>query len=1075
VTVSDTDVQTSAPAGEPAGPRPTLSDRVRQFVVDAGPVGVVPLVVIVLLAAVQQFDLVAFGVLSPDIRRAFHVSNGTITVVASLTLAVPIFLAFLIGYLGDRVNRIRLSVALALLWGVTAVFTGLAPALAILVIARLIGGVGLIGAETVYPGLLADYYPPRSLGTVFGVFRVGGQGLALLGGSLAGVIAAVMGWRATFVVLAVPTFVFAIVARALLQEPSRGSSQGVSGTAERVGTIREGFRRVRAIPTLKRTWFGAFLFGGGTIPFATLLNTFFKDVYHLGDASRGLITTLFGVGGLVGIALGGVLTQRAVRTGQPRRLALITGLMIVEFALGIVVMAGVPVFAVAVAAAAVLSVGAFGFLPSYTSMVSLVAPPRLRSQAFAWSLFFYSSGAIVVSLIIGGISNAHGQRVSLVVLASLVLIGGLVNASAARFVPLDVDRAVRVEVARRSEALLHCQGVDAAYGGVQVLFGVDFEVQRGEMVAVLGTNGAGKSTFLKAITGLLDPVAGIIQFKGDDITHADPTACARLGIMQVPGGRSIFPTLSVAENMKVAGWLFRKDRGYLETATRHVLSHFPILEERWTTMAGDLSGGEQQMLSLAQAFIAEPELLLVDELSLGLAPTVVSRLVEILRQIHERGTTIIIVEQSVNTALELAERAIFMEKGEVRFSGPTAELLERPDILRAVFLQGAAAGEELASSNPGHGDGSRPTDSVARPARRARARPQAQPVEPQPVVLETKFLSKRFGGVTAVNEVSFELRQGEILGFIGPNGAGKTSLFDLISGFSIADSGHVVFNGLDVTGWAAHERAHLGLGRSFQDARLWPELTVAECLAVALHLEGETEAALPALLGVPRVASSERMIHERVDELVDLMALGAFRNKFVGELSTGSRRIVELACILAHRPQVLLLDEPSSGIAQRETEALAPLIRRIRAQLGASILIIEHDIPLISELADHLVGLDLGQVVAYGRPPDVLSDPHVVESYLGTAAEKLRLGNGSPPSPRWSRPADGDSRTRSSSSTPNGDAADDTLATDVREAMAAFRARRVPNTKRHEGAARGGNGSPATDRRQPSSSEDGRS
>jgi branched-chain amino acid transport system ATP-binding protein len=707
-------------------------------------------------------------------------------------------------------------------------------------------------------------------------------------------------------------------------------------------------------------------------------------------------------------------------------------------------------------------------------MVSIVAPPRLRSQAYAWSLFFYSTGAIVVSVVIGGISDAHGQRVSLTVLAVLVLIGGLVNVSASRFVDVDIERARRVDAAERSDALLYCQGVDAAYGGVQVLFGVDFEVQRGEMVAVLGTNGAGKSTFLKAITGLLDPVAGVVQFNGRDITHLDPMACTRLGILQVPGGRSIFPTLSVAENIKVAGWLFRKDKNYLERATRQVLGHFPILEERWATMAGDMSGGEQQMLSLAQAFIAEPELLLVDELSLGLAPTVVARLVEILRRIHEKGTTIILVEQSVNTALELAERAIFMEKGEVRFSGPTAELLERPDILRAVFLQGAAAGEELATSGPGVTTARTTAAQARRHAEKAAAR-----LLDEPVVLETRSLTKSFGGVTAVYDVSCELHQGEILGFIGPNGAGKTTLFDLVSGFSAADSGQVVLNGTDVTHHPAHERAHLGLGRSFQDARLWPELTVAECLAVALHLEGETEAALPALLGVPRVASSERMIHERVDELIDLMGLDAFRNKFVAELSTGSRRIVELACMLAHRPRVLLLDEPSSGIAQRETEALGPLIRRIRDQLGCSILIIEHDIPLIRTLADHMVGLDLGRVVAYGRPEEVLSDAHVVESYLGAAAEKLSIGmdrpRSAPPTPaatpranggqtpsrsrpgttvpqrrpgRPLRAGDHDRRAPATSAQPeptaDGDVltAEDTVALEVRRVMASIRQRR---------------------------------
>jgi branched-chain amino acid transport system ATP-binding protein len=327
-------------------------------------------------------------------------------------------------------------------------------------------------------------------------------------------------------------------------------------------------------------------------------------------------------------------------------------------------------------------------------------------------------------------------------------------------------------------------------------------------------------------------------------------------------------------------------------------------------------------------------------------------------------------------------------------------LLERPDILRAVFLQGAAAGEELATSARRGTNG-----AVSKATARRQAEKRAADLQDAPVVLETDSLTKRFGGVTAVDGVTCELHQGEILGFIGPNGAGKTSLFDLVSGFSLADTGHVRFKSMDVTGWPAHERAHHGLGRSFQDARLWPELTVAECLAVALHAEGETEAALPALLGAPRVASSELMIHKRVDELVDLMGLGAFRNKFVAELSTGSRRIVELACMLAHRPLVLLLDEPSSGIAQRETEALGPLIRRIRDQLECSILIIEHDIPLITGLADHLVGLDLGRVVAYGRPAEVLSDPHVVESYLGAAAEKLNSDIDQPMTPAGGSPS----------------------------------------------------------------------
>lgn len=547
-----------------------------------------------------------------------------------------------------------------------------------------------------------------------------------------------------------------------------------------------------------------------------------------------------------------------------------------------------------------------------------------------------------------------------------------------------VDLPESEREATGSEPLISCQGVDASYDGVQVLFGVDFEMQTGEMVALLGTNGAGKSTFLKTITGLLDPTGGTIVFDGADITHSDPRAAVRLGIVHVPGGRGVFPTLTVAENLRMAGWVWRKDKRYLDEATARVYEYFPILQERTHTLAGSLSGGEQQMLSLAQAFIGKPKLLLIDELSLGLAPTIVNRLVDIVREIHRSGTTVLIVEQSVNTALRLADRAVFMEKGEVRFSGPTADLLERPDILRAVFLQGAGAviptnglantvthrrTRPLSTKTERTSDG--PTDTAAEPA----------------TVLETFGLTKSYGGILAVNDVDVSLQRGEILGFIGANGAGKTTLFDLISGFTRADRGKVFLDGTEVSPWGPHRRAAAGLGRSFQDARLWPALTVAESLELALHDEAEITGALAGLLGPPRLADSEERLQELAEELIELMGLGAFRDKFVSELSTGSRRMVELATIVARRPKVLLFDEPSSGIAQRETEALGPLIQRIRDQMDCSILIIEHDVPLLRSVADRMVALEGGGIIASGTPGEVLENPAVIESYLGASEE----------------------------------------------------------------------------------------
>ncbi len=515
--------------------------------------------------------------------------------------------------------------------------------------------------------------------------------------------------------------------------------------------------------------------------------------------------------------------------------------------------------------------------------------------------------------------------------------------------------------------LVECKGLDVAYGPVQVLFGVDFEVAEGETVALLGTNGAGKSTLLKAVSGLLAPSAGKVFFDGHDITGADAEAVTRAGVSLMPGGKGIFPTVTVDEHLRLAAWTFRKDAQRIEAARAEVLELFPILAERHAQPAGFLSGGEQQMLALAQAFMTNPRLLLVDELSLGLAPTVVGHLLDVLRTIHDAGTTIVLVEQSVNIALTLAQRAVFMEKGEVRFTGPTAELLERPDLLRSVFIR---QGPKATSSPDG-------------------VRQSPPPPDDAPVLLSCRGIVKRFGGIHAVDEVDLDLRQGEILGLIGQNGAGKTTLFDCISGFLPIDAGRVELRGRDVTGWAPHERARAGLGRSFQEALLYPSLTTWETIAIAFERHLTSKDMVAAALHLPASYESETDLAGRVEALIDLMGLGAFRDKLLGELSSGSRRIVELACILAQDPAVVLLDEPSAGVAQRETEALGPLLRRVQAYTGCSMLVIEHDMPLIASVSDEVVALELGGVIARGTPQEVLSHRRVVESYLGTDAATI--------------------------------------------------------------------------------------
>jgi ABC-type branched-subunit amino acid transport system ATPase component len=215
---------------------------------------------------------------------------------------------------------------------------------------------------------------------------------------------------------------------------------------------------------------------------------------------------------------------------------------------------------------------------------------------------------------------------------------------------------------------------------------VSLEVRRGEVLALLGTNGAGKSTLLRVLSGLGRPSRGRVLLDGEDVTDLAAEARVERGIVLVSGGKATFPGLTVAEHLRVGAFPCRRDRAVVAERRDEVLDRFPKLRLRLDQRAGSMSGGEQQMLALAKGLLLRPSLLCIDELSLGLAPLVVGELLEVVEQLAASGTTFVIVEQSVNVALSIAERAVFMEKGTCRFEGPAAELRAREDLLRAVFL-----------------------------------------------------------------------------------------------------------------------------------------------------------------------------------------------------------------------------------------------------------------------------------------------------------------------------------------------------------------------------------------------------
>jgi ABC-type branched-subunit amino acid transport system ATPase component/predicted MFS family arabinose efflux permease len=976
------------PAGEPAvqpateppskGRLPSWLSELKPSAVTGG-ASVTPLLLLGALNVVDGFDANAFGVLLPEIRDHFGVSLSLITTLGTITGVLGILLALPVGYLTDRVNRIWLTAIGAVIWGTMALFTGLAWSFMALVVFRFGASLGKI-LHPSQQSLLADYYPPHVRAGVFSFHSLANRVGNFAGPLIAGALAAAFVWQVPFLIVGLPSVVLAVVIVTKLKEPVRGeqerrlqgASEEVAKTGEAPPTWTESWRIAKSVRTIRRFWAALpFLTGSGLV-IGLIMPLYYEEVFGLGPTARGTIAAFDEPFAAAGLIVGGLVSNRFLRY-RPGRVITYLGLMAVLTGLSFALVAVAPVLWLAVGFSYVRDFLSAIVAPATAALLAMVIPPRARGFALSAGVVFALPGYLIF-LAFGLVGDAWGLRAGLLVMTPVFLIGAIIITSAGSSVDADIRAAQAAALAsyisRESKKsgnakLLVVRDLDVHYDQVQVLFNVDFEIAQGETVALLGTNGAGKSTLLRAISGVTTASNGAIFFDGEDITFLPPSAHAGRGIIQVPGGKGVFPTLSVAENLKLAAWLHRKDDAYVRRATESVLDRFPQLRHRYNEPAGNLSGGEQQMLTLGQAFLSKPRLLMIDELSLGLAPAVVERLLGIVRDIAANGTTIILVEQSVNVALTVAERAVFMEKGEIKFSGPAAELLARPDVLHSVYLKGTGGG------------------SVKARARQITAGEATAPA------LEVIGMSKSFGGIAAVNSVDLRLDEGQILGLIGPNGAGKTTLLDLVSGFISHDDGKVLLFGEDVTDTTPDERARLGLARSFQDARLFPSLTVTENIAVALERHLTSKSTIAAALHLPNVAKAERSIEKRIDRLIRLMNLDGFRDKFVRELSTGSRRIVDLACVMACDPKVLLLDEPSAGIAQREAEELGPLLHRIMWETGCSLIVIDHDMPLLTSVSDELVALELGAVVTRGTPAEVLEHPQVVASYLGTSKEVI--------------------------------------------------------------------------------------
>jgi ABC-type branched-subunit amino acid transport system ATPase component/MFS family permease len=668
-----------------------------------------PLTILFFIYFFDEFDTAAFGTLVPEIRDAFGLSTQQFGLIVIMNLSIVLLLALPVSHYGDKLPRRLFVFVGAVISGIFSFTTGLVTVVWLLFLVRVANGIGVLMNGPVHRSLLADYYEPEHRPLIFARHANAERYGAIVGPALAGLVAFLWDWRVAFMILIVPIFAMAFFSLRL-REPLRGGTDHEEAAAvagdERPVPMGRATRMLWAVPTLRRQYLAWMFIGAAYLPLSFLVPEYYENVFDVDPLGRGAIGAVGAAAGLLGVAWGGrrAMTWFAEGMGRPLQWA---GYSLMAVGPALLVFAVAPNLPVAVAAQVVSYFVGGIFTAPFLSTLALVAPARVRTLAYGFGAVFLVAGVWLLWLnpILGlaALNDAHGGRWAIGALVPYWAIGGAILWSSGRFVAADSKQAIdnlvmtaelrkaRLEASTRS--ILIVRDLDVSYGPVQVLFGVDLELQEGEIVALLGTNGAGKSTLLRAISGLVPAQGGAIFFDGEDVTGLEPEDSFQYGLVQVPGGRGIFPGLTVKENLDVAAWASRRPKDEVDEAVAYVLETFPSLRRRWEQPASVLSGGEAQMLTLGQALIAKPKLLMIDELSLGLAPVVVEELLKIVRRINAEGTAIILVEQSINVALTVAERACFMEKGEIRFSGPTADLLERPDILRSVFLSGAASVE----------------------------------------------------------------------------------------------------------------------------------------------------------------------------------------------------------------------------------------------------------------------------------------------------------------------------------------------------------------------------------------------
>ncbi|MGD0391446.1 MAG: ATP-binding protein [Acidimicrobiales bacterium] len=679
--------------------------------------GFAPLILLTAAALVPGSFGNGISLIGTNLEHTFRIHDAAlgamtfVAAVAQLLWAVPLALW------ADRGSRKVVAAVALLIFAVFAPLMALSSNVWTFTFLYLIASIGFGVNNTVHNSYLSDAYPTEGRGRVFSWHNLSDP-LSQTVGYLAFGLLVTIGhsWRwGTLIALAGIPIGLALFT---LYEPDKGANESShilkasgmdihaqQGDAPRVllGPAVTRLLRIRSI-YYELVAVAILGFAGTAAPLFG--NLYFVRRWGLDTAQRSEVYSIIGLAAFLGLPVAYVLGDRYFRRAPQRPLA-IAAACITAYGAFYVTSLYMPHLWMVVTLQFLANASVSPLAICIFLTLAATAPPEMRTICFAmfgvYSLVF---GGFTGAVILGAISDAVGYRngptVALTLIGPVCLIGGLMLVIGSRYVRRDITLVIEDVLERYAEGqrrqaggevpALQIHNLDFYYGANQVLFNVNLEINQGEILALLGTNGAGKSTLLRAVSGLDHPHRGVIRIFGANCTYLEPEQIIDQDVALLVGGKMTFSGLTVRENLRIGGYSMRRQGSRSRMALEEAIDRFPELASRLDQPAGTLSGGEQQMLALARVMMTAPKLLLIDELALGLAPKAVDRLMDIVREVNRQGTTVVLVEQSVNRAMSLAERAVFIERGEVRFDGLTTDLYERTDLLRPVFLGAAAAG-----------------------------------------------------------------------------------------------------------------------------------------------------------------------------------------------------------------------------------------------------------------------------------------------------------------------------------------------------------------------------------------------